>query len=123
MTCTEVAKCLPLIICTGEGAKIYVGTSAYAPTHVRLKVLATGRLTQYELDVDGDGYYFEPDGEVIPMHAYHVTVLHDGVWVPFEPYQALGYSLVPVTNSYMAAQMQFDYVGEVEAIDQFLTIA
>jgi hypothetical protein len=123
MICTAAAKCLPLLKCTEEDAKIYVGDSSLAPTHVRLRNLATGRLTQYAAEVDADGYYFEPDGQVIEGHAYEVTMYNDGVQVSFEPYVAGGYSLTPSTVSYMEAVTSFEYLQGVETGDQFLTIA
>jgi hypothetical protein len=122
MICTAAAKCLPLLICTEEDAVIYIGDSSLLPTHVRLRNLATGRLTQYTLANDTDGYFFEPDGNVIPGHAYAVEVYNDGVQVSFEPYVASGYSLDPSTTSYMDATVTFERLADVEAGDQFLTI-
>ena len=123
MICTDAVKCLPLLKCTEVDARIYFGESSYAPTHIRLRNLATGRLTQYPLFLDTDGYYFEPDGEVIADHAYAVMAYHDGVQVTFEPYVAGGYSLTPSTTSYMEALTMFEYLADVDTGDQFLTIA
>lgn len=122
MLCSPAPNALPLLRCVGEDPKIYIGASAYNLTDVRVRSLATGRVTQYPLSSDADGYYFEPDGEVILDHTYEVTAYVDGVQVPFRPYAATGYSLNPTATAYNAVRVTFeDVVGEV-GDEQFLTL-
>jgi hypothetical protein len=123
MICTAAVNCLPLLVCTEENARIYIGDSSLQPTHVRLRNMATGRLTQYALQSDSDGYFFEPDGDIIPGHTYRVEVYNDGVPVSFEPYVTSGYSLQFSQVSYMDALVSFEYLAGVDAGDQFLTVA
>ena len=122
MLCNDAPNAMPLLRCVGDDPKIYIGASTYGLTDMRLKSLATGRLMQYPLQSDSDGYYFEPDGEVILGHTYDVTAYVDGVQVVFRPYVASGYSLNPSTDTYSAVHVTFeDVVGQV-GDEQFLTL-
>ena len=122
MSCNPCQAAWPLVLCADDTAVIYVGTVTAPVTHVRLKNLATGRLTQYDADTDSDGVFFEYDAQVIPGHLYEVTVLNDAVRVDFKPYVVTGYSIVPTTTAVECVTVEFERIEGFEAGDQFLTL-
>lgn len=126
MLCTDYPTALPLSPCTEENAKVYVGTSTALIVQVKLKNLATGRVTVYDAEQDGDGWYFIPDGQVFPTHKYLVQLFSEAGPASFFPYEVSGYSTVPSIVAAMGVYLTFERMVDGDAYfetgDQFVTV-
>lgn len=126
MLCQDYPTALPLLLCTEPDARIYVGITTTPVTYVMVYSLATKRHTRYDAMMDSDGWYFEPDGEVIVGLVYLVRLFNEQAPVDFYPYVVSGYSIIPSTTINDGVFVTFDkmYVDGVSYLgyDQFLTL-
>lgn len=121
--CLDCQAALPLTLCGEEGAIVYVGTTADPVTHVRLRNLATGRVTQYDATQVGGEVTFEPDGLVIEGHVYEVTLWAGDIQVDYAPYVVTGYLPTPAADDYRCVLVVWEYVEGYEVGDQHLILA